>query len=123
MSMSESAVQALVLAQAQLDAYNTQNLDAFLACYAEDVIVTRDDGSPPAVGKAAMRERYGKLFKDFPQNRAILLGRVHVGPWVFDSEQVIGRGDQALYVVAQYLVQDGLIRKVNFYSEHPHLPE
>jgi hypothetical protein len=109
----------LIPVQKQLDAYNAQDLDAFLACYADDVEVVADDGRAPMVGKTAMGERYRDVFARFPDNHASLVGRLYVGPYVIDSEMVMGRGDAPLLVIAKYTVIDGLIRRVEFLTEHP----
>jgi len=109
----------LSLIQKQLDAYNVQDLDAFMACYADDVIITGDDGRAALEGKAAVRARYADVFARFPENHAVLMGRLHIGPYVIDSEMVTGRGDQPLYVVCKYTVKGGLIRRVEFMTEAP----
>ena len=55
-------VSIAALAQAQLDAYNAGDLDAFCACYHADVQVF-DDLSESLRGAAAFRERYRALFE------------------------------------------------------------
>ena len=52
------------LAQAQLDAYNAADLDAFIACYHPDVVVMEGDAISFS-GREAMRERYRDLFSDW----------------------------------------------------------
>ena len=50
------------LAQTQLEAYNSSDLDAFCACYHADVLVL-DDLEETVVGIEAFRERYASLFE------------------------------------------------------------
>lgn len=52
----------LALAAAQLDAYNRADLDAFCACYSNDVRVFRD-GELISEGAVAFRARYQALFE------------------------------------------------------------
>jgi hypothetical protein len=52
----------LALAAAQLDAYNRADLDAFCACYSNDVSVFRD-GALVSEGAVAFRARYQALFE------------------------------------------------------------
>ena len=50
------------LAQAQLDAYNARDLDAFCRCYHEEVVVL-DDREETLRGIEAFRARYATLMK------------------------------------------------------------
>ena len=52
------------LAAQQLAAYNEANLEAFVACYHEDVRVLNQD-EETLRGREAMRERYRKLFEEW----------------------------------------------------------
>jgi hypothetical protein len=106
------------LAQAQLDAYNAHDLEAFLACYAEAVEV-RDFPSNELriAGRAAMRERYGPLLER-PGLHAELVDRIALGAVVIDQESVHGlREGDVVSAVAVYEVADELIRRVWFIRE------
>ena len=67
------------IAQKQLDAYNAQDLDAMMALYAPDVVVSGLNGTPTETSRAALRARYEKAFAQFPQNKAELVNRIAVG--------------------------------------------
>ncbi len=103
------------LAQRQLDAYNSRNLEAFVACYAEDVEV-RHQGSDELVlrGREQMKDRYGPMFANSPDLHCEIVKRIVMGSFVFDQELVTGRGPEPLRVVAIYDVRDALIRRVWF---------
>jgi hypothetical protein len=101
---------------AQLAAYNAQQLDAFCACYRDDVVVESGDGTVRSRGIAAFRARYAELFARFPQNRAALVARMRIGPWVVDEELVTGRGGPPMRAVAVYRLQQGRIASVRFLS-------
>lgn len=103
------------LAQGQLDAYNTQDLERFCAFYAADVVVADFNGAVTTQGIDAYRARYAKLFAEFPQNRVVLLGRMIVGNVVMDHERVHRSPDGAPFeVIAIYTVRDGKIARVDF---------
>ena len=76
----------LDLSDAQLLAYNAQNIDAFCACFAEDVQVFDDAGNVTISGIAAFRERYGTLFAKWPSMGAAVVSRLHLEPHVVEHE-------------------------------------
>jgi hypothetical protein len=105
------------LAQAQLDAYNTRDLAAFLACYAEDVKVYRPPAAEPTLnGKAALGAHYAANRFSLPQLHAKLLGRLVVGNKVVDHERVHGVRAEPFEVIATYEVRDGLIAACYFFD-------
>jgi len=52
----------VALAARQLDAYNAADIDAFCACYHEDVSVLDAGGQETIRGIARFRERYAPMF-------------------------------------------------------------
>ncbi|SHK67697.1 amidohydrolase family protein [Rhodothermus profundi] len=106
---------AVDLVQRQLNAYNARHLEAFLATYAPDVAVYDFPGTLRMQGLEALRARYGRLFEENPRLHARLLGRLTVGAFVIDREQVVGRADgRILHAIAIYEVRDGRIQRVWF---------
>jgi hypothetical protein len=98
----------------QLDAYNRQDLAAFSACYTGDVLL-EDAGTGPFVkNRAELEKRYGELFQKHPDNRARVLARSIVGPWVFEEEEVT-RGGSTFRVLVVYKVRGDLIERATFY--------
>ena len=105
----------LIVAQKQLDAYNAQDLDAYVSYFTEDCTVAPFHGAPTEIGREAIRARYAKAFAQFPQNKAYLKGRVAVGDTVVDHEWVErAPGGENFEVIAIYTFRDGLIARVNF---------
>jgi hypothetical protein len=102
------------LVQRQLEAYNAQNLAAFVATYADSIEIYQFPDKLRMKGKAALEKSYGELFKNNPTNYAALLGRIVQGNTVIDQEKVTGRGDKEVRATAIYQVQSGLIRRVWF---------
>jgi hypothetical protein len=103
------------IAQRQLDAYNAQDVDAMMAFYAPDVVVSGLNGTPTETDREALRARYVKAFTQFPQNKAELVNRIAVGNSVADHEHVIrAPGGETFDVIAIYSFRDGLISRVDF---------
>jgi hypothetical protein len=101
----------------QVRAYNTGDVDAFIACYAEAVVVETGDGAVVMSGREEMRERYTGLFARSPNLHAEIVTRIRVGSYVVDEEQITGRPDGAAHAVAIYRLDgDGLIDRVRFLS-------
>jgi hypothetical protein len=98
------------VAQAQLDAYNEQDIDAFAEVFAEnaEVFMNLGDSVPTMVGREVIRERYGKMFKDNPDNKSTLIGRMVQGNFVFDHEYITGR-NEPFQLMAIYEVEGGKI--------------
>ncbi len=103
------------IAQKQLDAYNAQDVDAMMAFYAPDVVVSGLNGTPTETDREALRARYVKAFDQFPQNKAELKNRIAVGNTVADHEHVVrAPGGETFDVIAIYTFRDGLIARVDF---------
>jgi hypothetical protein len=103
------------IAQAQLDAYNAQDLDGYCGWFTDDIVVADLNGAVTTQGAAAYRDRYAGAFAQFPQIRAELLGRMVVGNTVIDHERVIRGPDGPTFEVAAiYSFRDGKIARVDF---------
>lgn len=72
----------------QLAAYNARDLDAFAACYTDDVVLEDARAGAFVRGLDQLRQRYGALFRDHPENRATVVNRSVALPWVFEAELV-----------------------------------
>jgi hypothetical protein len=102
--------------QAQLEAYNARDIDAFIATYADDVKLFELPEKLLSEGTAPMRDVYGKLFKD-ERLHATVVNRIVMGNTVVDHERVrvtTPRGPGTVEAVAIYEVRDGKIATVWF---------
>lgn len=108
--------QAAVLAQRQLDAYNNQEIEAFLDVYSDDVEVRKFPSNELTYkGIELMRARYSALFEQNPNQHAALLSRIVKGNVVIDHEHVTGRASgEETEAVAMYEVENNKIIKVWF---------
>jgi uncharacterized protein (TIGR02246 family) len=97
--------------QGQLEAYNAHDIEAFLACYADDAVIRHADGHVMMRGRQEIRARYIGLFATHPDVRARVPTRIRAGEWTVDEEKV-RMGAEELHVAVAYRVVDGLIRSV-----------
>jgi hypothetical protein len=98
------------VAQAQLDAYNAHDINAFCACYADDVVVRNfPTGEITVSGMAAFRARYIERFKA-PTLRAKLLSRMSLGDVVIDHEEVSGLAPMGVDGVTPLVVAIAMYR-------------
>lgn len=103
------------LAQAQLDAYNQRNLEAFLLPYDDSVAVYTFPNLLQYRGKTQMRKVYGEMFQNLPDLHCTLLNRMVLENTVIDHELVVFRkGQQPLKAIAIYKIKDGKIAEVYF---------
>ncbi|MBM7693909.1 hypothetical protein JOC77_003353 [Peribacillus deserti] len=104
------------LAQRQLNAYNRQDIEAFLSVYSSSVEI-REFPSNNLIytGIEKMREVYTKLFEANPEQHAELKARtVHLNI-VIDHEYITGRSNGIdSEAVAMYEVSEGTISRVWF---------
>jgi len=103
------------IAQKQLDAYNAQDVEAYVGFFAPDCVIAPINGQPSETSRAAIKARYAKAFAQFPQNKAILKNRIAVGNTVVDHELVVrSPGGEQFEIIAIYSFKDGLISRVDF---------
>jgi len=99
----------------QVEAYNARDVEAFVACYAEEVVLENAGGEIQMSGRDEMRQTYGELFERCPDLHGEIAARIRVGPYVVDEERVSGHSAGDLHVVAIYrLDEKGLIDRVRF---------
>lgn len=103
--------------QAQVDAFNRRDVDAFMAAYAPDAIHWAFPSDTTFAGAARIRAHYTELFSDPDASRlhATVRNRMVKGPYVIDEEYIVGLpADDPHVSVIIYEVVDGLIRNVWF---------
>jgi predicted N-acetyltransferase YhbS len=123
MNMDNERTQAALPVQKQLDAYNARDIDAFMACWAEDCEYYEFPSHLLARGAAEIRERHVARFQE-PNLHGRLIQRIAIANFVVDQETVTrtfpnGPGD--VDVVAIYEVEEGKIAKAWFKMGTPRL--
>ncbi len=114
--MNSKTVRPEAVIQQQLDAYNARDIDAFMACWADDALYYEHPDTLLASGKSEIRERHIARFKE-PSLFGERIKRMMVGNLVVDQEVVTrnfpqGRGK--MDVIAIYEVEQGKITKAWF---------
>lgn len=103
------------LAQIQLNAYNSRDVETFVSVYSENVEVYDLPGQLLLRGRDKLRQTYTELFRKAPRLHCKLVGRVTRGRFVIDHELVTGiPGKKRLEATAIYETAGGKIRRVWF---------
>src|SRR4051812_27360375 len=102
----------------QLAAYNAHDIDAFVACYHDRVVVEDATGKVLMRGIGELRQTYGPLFRDHPAVSAEVVHEARVGDYVVQEELVTGMAPDPVRAVAIFRVDDveGTIDHVRFIS-------
>lgn len=115
LTTSVLAQSAEEVVQKQVEAYNNQDLDAFMSYYTGDVQIYTFPDSLTMSGQEEMRERYRKLFESSPDLHAEIQKRITFGDYVIDHERVTGfGGDGTVQAIAVYKLRGDKIEKVWF---------
>jgi uncharacterized protein (TIGR02246 family) len=103
------------LVQRQLDAYNRQDIEAFLECYTEDAVLGGLNGDITQAGVEEIRARHLELFAQFPENKATIVNEMDLGSTVILHEDVTrAPGGDQFQVAAIYTIRDDKIARVDF---------
>jgi len=101
--------------QAQVEAYNRRDLDAFMATYAPDLALYAHPDRPLTSGQEQARREYGTMFENVPNLHVEIANRIVQGSFVIDHEVVTGLPDgKEVRAVAIYEVREGKIQNVWF---------
>jgi hypothetical protein len=106
-----TAEEMIAVVQRQVDAYNAHDLESFVATYADDALI-RDVSGARGQGHDWLRATYGPMFAQRSAPVRIL-GRLCANGWVVD-EELVGRPDGDIHVLAAYRLADGAIAEVVF---------
>lgn len=105
----------------QLDAYNARDIDAFMACWADDAQIFAWPATLVATGREEIRARHLERFRE-PDLSARLVSRAAVDDVVVDSEVVVRNlpeGLRTVDVIALYEIANGRIRRAWFKQGSP----
>ena len=101
------------IVQRQLDAYNSRDIEALLAIYAEDAQMFEHPSKLLARGTEELRERFVARFRE-PNLHAALQKRIVAGQIVIDHEKVtrtFPEGEGQIELVMIYELKNGRIVK------------
>jgi len=98
--------------QAQTEAFNAHDLEAFAGTFAEGVeAFAFPSTTQGAKGREALKRTYAQRFKDHPDLHVSVKDQIVSGAYVIQRERISGRGagKPALELVLIYQVENGLI--------------
>ncbi|MFD0797485.1 nuclear transport factor 2 family protein [Maribacter chungangensis] len=100
------------IVQKQLERFNARDLDGFVNCYTNDVLVTNFPTDTISVGRQPMKEGYRKFYEKTPKVEVKVANRMVLGTTVIDHE-VVTINDKQNLQVAVYEI-DGRIKSMRF---------
>lgn len=108
----------LTLSEEQLVAYNNRDIDAFCACYHEEVKVLDEEGKVTMDGMETFRQRYASLFENF-ETEAWITERLLLPPHIVEKERYVRKnletGEETTGdIIVRYTERDGKIALVAF---------
>jgi len=106
-----TAITALQTVTAQVDAFNAHDLDAFVATYADDAVIT-GVAQTPLVGRPAIRKFYAGRLDNPSLSCSIDATTLFGDRWVVARENVVNDG-VGTETIATFDVRDGLIRRAS----------
>jgi hypothetical protein len=95
-----------------VEALNTHDVDAFVACYAEDATIEDGRDTVLACGHDGVRERLDRILEEHPSARWEVLSRIESGPFVVQHEELGGRGDATRHVCVFLVEGDRIAREL-----------
>lgn len=106
---------ALKVVERQFETYSERDLEGYMACFAEHAVVYDFLGPCLLENWSEIEARYRALFRDYPDNRALVLNRMVVGTTVIDHEEIQrSPSERAFEVAAIYSTENGLITRIDF---------
>ncbi len=110
--------------QAQLDAFNRHDMDAFLSHISEDIILEDGRGELIMIGRHAFAPIVSGMWAEHPGLRSDLLDRMALGQWVIDETMMVGHIDNSSsHLISIYRVIDGEIVEIRTIRDTSHLYE
>jgi uncharacterized protein (TIGR02246 family) len=94
-----------------LAALNAKDVEAFVACYAEDGTIEDGYDNVRARGHDAIRTLYAAMFERFPELRVEAGRRTGAGAFVVQEETVTGRSGHEQHVAVYQLADDVIVRE------------
>ena len=119
----DPTTEAETVVRQQLDAYNARDIDAFMACWADDCEYFEFPTRRLASGAAEVRARHVARFQE-PNLFGKLIQRMTVANMVIDQEIVtrsFPNGPGEVDVIAIYEIEHGKIAKAWFKQGAPRL--
>ncbi|MCR9227362.1 MAG: nuclear transport factor 2 family protein [Flavobacteriaceae bacterium] len=99
--------------QKQVQSFNNRDLDAFVSCFADDVLVQRFPNEKMYQGNDSMRDNYERFFENVKSSSVEVVNRIVLGNTVIDEEVTKVDGREG-HQVAIYKIKNGLVASMTF---------
>jgi hypothetical protein len=96
----------------QVETFNARDLEAFSACFSEDVVVKNFAMDTLYIGRQKLKENYEAFYNKTPSIEVKVASRIRIGSTVIDQEVVTLDGKQNQQVAIYET--DGLIKSMSF---------
>lgn len=108
----------LTLSEEQLVAYNNRDIQAFCACYHEEVKVLDEEGEVTMNGMETFKQRYTSLFESYVTH-AWITERMLLPPHIVEKERYVRKNletgeESSGDILVRYTERDGKIALVEF---------
>lgn len=120
MAMVSNASAAIVV-QRQVEAFNAENIDAFAACYTENVVVANFPTDTLYTGNSTLKSGYKRFFENNPKTTVEVVKRIQIGDIVID-EEIVTRSGRTNHQAAIYRIVNGKIASMTFIHEKTPIP-
>lgn len=102
-----------MIVQRQVENFNKRDLEGFISCYSDNVLVQRFPKETMYIGKTKMTESYERFFANTVKSNVEVVRRIVIGNKVIDEETTMVDGRQG-HQAALYEVKNGLITSMTF---------
>lgn len=112
---AQESNEVAIIAQKQMEAYNSRNIEAYAALFSDDIKVYDFPKKLRYEGKDKLIERYGDFFKKTPELFSFIEKRIVSGNTIIDQEKVIyEKGGASKEFVVMYIVENEKITEVYY---------
>lgn len=101
------------IVQKQVETFNKRDLEGFISCYSDNVLVQRFPKETMYIGKTKMTESYERFFANTVKSNVEVVRRIVIGNKVIDEETTMVDGRKG-HQAALYEVKNGLIASMTF---------
>jgi len=101
----------------QVATFNNRDLDGFVSCFSENVVVSNFPNDTLYVGRETMRKNYGRFYDNVKSSQVTVVNRIALGTTVIDEEIAVDNGVKT-HQVAIYKVANGEIASMTFLFEN-----